>query len=75
MLDLLIQALVLVVATWLTWLVVILGLAAPLAWLWNHTLAPMGLPRVGCWRALGFLAMWLVLHLAGAGARLTADRR
>jgi len=73
MLDLLIQALVLVVATWLMWLVVILGLAAPLAWLWNHTLASMGLPRVGYWRALGLLAMWHLLHLAGV--RMTAERR
>ena len=69
MLDLLIQALVLVFATWLMWLVVILGLAAPLAWLWNHTLAPMGLPRVDYWRALGLLAMWHLLHLAGIRKR------
>jgi hypothetical protein len=41
----------------------------------NATLAPMGLPAIGYWRALGMLLLWWVVRTAGKGFKVPVKLR
>jgi len=51
------------------------ALAFLFMWLWNAALAPLGLPAIGYWRALGFLLLRWVLRTAGKGFKVSVKLR
>jgi hypothetical protein len=64
------------VATWIFNILWLAVLAAPVSWLWNHAVAPLGgLPDIGYGRTFGLLLFWFLLCLAHAGVTLSAISR
>jgi hypothetical protein len=49
------------------------AVAAPISWLWNHVVVPLGrLPVISYKQALGFIMLWLLLKASTAGFQLSA---
>lgn len=61
------------VAIWVLNVLWLAVLAAPITWLWNRTVVPLGfLPAVGYWRVFGMLLLWFLLRLAHTGVKVSA---
>jgi len=61
------------VATWILNILLIAVLAAPVSWLWNWAVVPLGsLPALTYSRAFGLLVLWFLLRLAHVGVKVSA---
>ena len=64
------------VAIWVINVLWLAVLAAPISWLCNRTIVPLGLlPAVGYWRVFGMLCLWFLLRLAHIGVTVSAKSK
>lgn len=61
------------VVTWIANILWLAVLAAPISWLWNVAVVPLGpFPPISYGRAYGLLLLWFLLQQAHIGVKLSA---